>query len=77
MEPQVIEVKQVQDVYNDCVFITRTSEVDYVLRCVLDLTFNTGEYKALFVNIQGGEYVEVYAMKGIVPFLNKPVYRLR
>ena len=37
---------------------------------------DAGNYDAFFVDVQNGEYVEVWGMVGIVPYLSKLVSRL-
>ena len=37
---------------------------------------DAGNYDAFFVDVQNGDYVEVWGMVGIVPYLSKLVSRL-
>jgi len=37
---------------------------------------DAGEYDAFFVDVQDGDYVEVWGMCGIVPYMSKLVSRL-
>lgn len=41
------------------------------------LVSTAGDFSSFFVDIEDGEYKEVWGMNGIVPYLDKAVYRIK
>lgn len=66
---------RVKDLENreDLVFVN----VDFEVRELLDLLGVKEDYNALFVKMENGDIVEAYGMYGVVPDLEKPVFRIR
>lgn len=35
------------------------------------------DYDSFFIKIENGDYTEVYGMEGIIPYMNKFLYRIK
>jgi len=64
-------VKDIQD-REDLLF----TSVDFEVREIKEMLGIREDFDALFLKIEEGEFVEVYGMHGIIPDLNRAVYRV-
>lgn len=68
---------KVKDVPESFVLLQDSQEVKAVLERLGVEAERASSYGCLFVRIEDGDYEEVYALEGFVPYLKLPVERLR
>ncbi len=61
----------VKQVPQDMQFISDSQDVTEINR---HFGIESGEFDSYFVYVDGGDYVQVFGMEGIVPYLYKPVW---
>lgn len=67
------EVYYVRDMPDDFQFCSDSQDVQAIKNHLGELP---DDYDSFFVLIGDGDYIAVYGMFGIIPYLNKHVYRI-
>lgn len=69
-------VADIQDYEHKYFFISDSQDVTEIKNNYLPAEIR-GEFDSFFVKEENGEYVEIWGMEGIVPYLYKKVYLIK
>jgi hypothetical protein len=67
------DIEYVKDIPDNFQFLSDSQDVEQIKSDIP----GADEFDSFFVSIQDGDYLDIYGIKGIIPYNNKPVYKLR
>ena len=75
-----LDIKTIEELSDDLEFINDSQDVAEVLERLQHAPKNILEFLMLdsfFVRVADGEYIEIWGIQGIIPYLHKTAWRLK